>query len=67
MITNPATSVNSRQAAFLDYKGTTVADVWRHAPNPKYWRHGITIVRDWVGACRKLRQRDTLTIFVCIC
>src|SRR3984957_21254315 len=43
MITNPATSVDSRQAAFLDYKGTTVADVWRHAPNPKYWRHGITI------------------------
>ena len=43
MITNPATSVGSRQAAFLDYKGTTVADVWRHAPNPKYWRHGITI------------------------
>ena len=43
MITNPATSVDLRQAAFLDYKGTTVADVWRHAPNPKYWRHGITI------------------------
>jgi hypothetical protein len=42
MITNPATS-DSGHRPFLDHKGTTVADAWRHAPNPEYWRHGITI------------------------
>ena len=49
MITNLAFSTNSWPRAFLDYKGTSVADVWRHGLNPDYWRHGITISQglDW--------------------
>jgi hypothetical protein len=49
MITNLAFSTNSKPRAFLDYKGTSVADVWRHGLNPECWRHGITISQglDW--------------------
>jgi hypothetical protein len=43
MITNPATSVVLKHDAFCDYKGASIADVWRHGLNPEYWRHGITI------------------------
>ena len=43
MMTNLAISDNSKHRAFLDYAGTSVADVGRHALNPEYWRHGITI------------------------
>jgi hypothetical protein len=42
-MTNLAISDDSKHRAFLDYKGTSVADAWRHTLNPEYWRHGITI------------------------
>ena len=43
MMTNLAISDDSKHRAFLDYAGTSVADAWRHALNPEYWRHGVTI------------------------
>jgi hypothetical protein len=43
MITNPATSVDSKHSAFRDYKSASIADAWRYGLNPEYWTHCITI------------------------
>jgi hypothetical protein len=43
MIDNSAISDDAKHKPFRDYKAASIADAWQQAPNPEYWRHGITI------------------------
>ena len=43
MMTNSAISDDPKLRAFRDCKSASVRDAWRHALNPEYWRHCITI------------------------
>jgi hypothetical protein len=43
LIINLAISDDPKHGPFRGYKGGSLGDAWRHALNPEYWRHGITI------------------------